>query len=61
MNENLKTRLLSLAWRGGAAAIVAFLAVALDYIPKLGLSEIVTAVLVLAGTGFHVYAGIRRG
>ena len=47
MNRELKKRLLSLAWRGGAAAIIGFLAVFLKVLPDLGISEVLSGVLIL--------------
>lgn len=47
MNETLKKRLLSLAWRAGAAAIIAGLAVISGALPDLGLPEMATGVVVL--------------
>jgi len=47
MNEEIKKRLLSLLWRGGVAAIVAFIAVISKQLPGVGLPEMVTAVVIL--------------
>lgn len=47
MNDVLRKRLLSLLWRGGAAAIIAFLAVISGNLETLGTSEIITGVLIL--------------
>ena len=47
MNIELKNRVLSLLWRGGVAAIVAFIAVVSDKLPGIGLPEMITAVIIL--------------
>jgi len=49
MNETLKKRLLSLAWRAGAAAVVGALAVIIKVVPDLGFPEIVTMLIILIG------------
>lgn len=51
MKQELKNRLLSLAWRAGAAAVVAILAVVTNALPELkelGLPEFIAMVLALA-------------
>lgn len=47
MTEELKSRLLSFAWRIALAAIVAALGMAANLLPSLNLNVAVTAVIVL--------------
>jgi predicted PurR-regulated permease PerM len=47
INEELKKRLLSLAWRLGLAIIVTIIAVLTKELPNLGLPAVLTGVLIL--------------
>jgi len=47
INDELKKRLLSLAWRLGLAVIITVLAVLTKELPTLGLPTVITGVLIL--------------